>query len=525
MTDKCFYKQQKNNFILVLIIFLQLAIITCIASHKYAFFIDELWSFNLANSNNVLCLGEASSVFNKWHSRDFWQSLLTVSSDNRFNYLGVYLNQAADVHPPLYYAVLHTVCSLFPEQFSKWYAIVPNMVAFALTQMLLYRVSCHFIKDTWIKFLPVIWYGFSAAAVNIVIFMRMYSLFTLWCVLFVYLSANIPEAEEKRRKHFVYLGLNVICGLLTHYYFLIFLFFMLLWYGGYLWFANQKLLAKQYVGTSCYAGILAVLLYPYMIKHILGIGATGYRGAQSFYMLWNASFWDKAKLLLQSVDGLLLFSCLDFLTGVLICSVILGLYLREKGNNNYFKLLALLIVNLSYFTVLAQICVYTNSKYISNIFPLIVLSIVGVLYNASKNWHRFITRALALVVLIMSCSSAYNMVQRNDIYNQKFKSTIELLQGEYRSVPVFSINKTATWDPFMNQVQLLVSAERSYVVKYSDIEKLDLDEERVVVSINSDCYYEISKIEDIFKKKGYRMEKQLIGASNLHELNVFIYVK
>lgn len=514
----------KDNLILASIISIQLILMFIVGIYKQAFFIDELWSFNLANSNSILCLGDASIVFNKWHNKDSWQSLLIVSSDNRFNYLGVYLNQAADVHPPLYYAVLHTVCSFFTEQFSKWYAIVPNMVIFAFTQMLLYRVSCHFIKDTWIKFLPLIWYGFSTAAVNIVIFMRMYSLFTLWCVLFVYLSVNIPKTEEKRRKHFVYLGLNVICGMLTHYYFLIFLFFMLLWYGGYLWFTNQKILAKQYVVTSCYAVMFAVLLYPYMIKQILGIGATGYRGAQSFGMLWDSPFGFKAKLLVESLNCSLFFYSmgsflLAFVTSLAICIS------QRKNEEEYYELLVLILSVFSYFVVLAKIYIYANTKYISNILPLLVLCFVALVYNTSKNSFKTIIRCLSIVLVCLCCNSVYSVLQGENAYNLKYKKTAALLQGEYKNIPIFSINKTATWDPFMNQVQLLASAERSYVVKYSDVEKLELDDDRVVVSINSDCYYEISKIEDVFKKKGYRMEKQLIGASNLHELNVFVYVR
>lgn len=73
-------------------------------------------------------LGDASKYYNRWLSPDFWNSALTVQQEYAFNYKSVFYNQAQDVHPPLYYVIIHTISSFFPGTYSKWFAIIPNMM-------------------------------------------------------------------------------------------------------------------------------------------------------------------------------------------------------------------------------------------------------------------------------------------------------------------------------------------------------------------------------------------------------------
>lgn len=58
-----------------------------------------------------------------------------VAENERFDYATVYYNQTQDVHPPLYYFFLHTVCSAVPRK--------------------LYKVDGHWLK--FLSFLDVRW--------------------------------------------------------------------------------------------------------------------------------------------------------------------------------------------------------------------------------------------------------------------------------------------------------------------------------------------------------------------------------
>ena len=64
--------------------------------------------------------------------------------DDRFDYAQVYENQIIDAsHPPLYYALVHTVCSFFPGVFSKWLAYSINVLAMAGILIMLYKIGRH----------------------------------------------------------------------------------------------------------------------------------------------------------------------------------------------------------------------------------------------------------------------------------------------------------------------------------------------------------------------------------------------
>ena len=50
------------------------------------------------------------------------------AQENRFNYISVYYNQVLDVHPPLFYMLVHTVSSIFNDTFSKYIIFSINLV-------------------------------------------------------------------------------------------------------------------------------------------------------------------------------------------------------------------------------------------------------------------------------------------------------------------------------------------------------------------------------------------------------------
>ena len=72
----------------------------------------------------------------------------------RFNYASVYYNQTQDVHPPLFYFLLHTVCSLFPGSFTKWTGLGMNLVLLGGTLAALYALGMELFAD-WKKALFV----------------------------------------------------------------------------------------------------------------------------------------------------------------------------------------------------------------------------------------------------------------------------------------------------------------------------------------------------------------------------------
>ena len=82
--------------------------------------------------------------------------------------------------------VLHAISSCFPGQFSKWFGLIPNLLYYAVTIIFLYKIGKLIKKDKYFAFFPVLFFGFSIAAVNMVTYIRMYMLLTMWCTIFAY---------------------------------------------------------------------------------------------------------------------------------------------------------------------------------------------------------------------------------------------------------------------------------------------------------------------------------------------------
>ena len=218
--------------LLSLVIIFQLANITnIIVNKKKGFHSDEVFSYGLANSfyepyldtNGVRSLaGEGHEHnFNNWISGDVIREYVTVQRGEQFRYDSVWYNQSMDRHPPLYYAVLHTMCSFFPDTFSFLFGYIINFVCFAVMQIFLYRLSRNILKSKYLALMVCIFWGFSSAAADIVIFIRMYCMLAMWGVIFLYLHSKLLETDGKPLlKQLVPLIIVTLCGALTQYLFL-----------------------------------------------------------------------------------------------------------------------------------------------------------------------------------------------------------------------------------------------------------------------------------------------------------------
>ena len=214
---------KKARIILAVIIAVSLVISTVYMFSKQGFHEDELLTYNLANSSKQL------NVDGGWNSPEDFNEYLAVSPDDRFDYAQVYENQIIDAsHPPLYYALVHTVCSFFPGVFSKWLAYSINVLAMAGILIMLYK----------------------------------------------------KDGKNVGIKDCILLAVTVLCGVLTQYYFilfagltgLVFLVFKIKEKCG-------KDLIKYIIAAVVGAG-LALCIYPYIISNVLG----GNRGLSSLDM-------------------------------------------------------------------------------------------------------------------------------------------------------------------------------------------------------------------------------------------------
>lgn len=378
----CRKKQMVENIIVY-----GLMIVICIwlLQGKNNFHIDEMFSYGLSN-----CVGsiemlppEEGKVFSP--TKEAYYEYLTVAEDQRFNYENVWINQQADVHPPLYYSILHTICSIWPGTFSIWYAGIINIAAVVFSLLAVRKILDLIEMNLLNKSIVSGLFIFSTGVWSAVSFLRMYALTMFWTTLTAYIFLRTIKEKQLFWKDFITMFVVAVCGALTHYYYLVYLFFLCVVYFVYLVFNDKKKIIL-YLVTYAAAGFTAIKIFPAMIFHMF----EDYRGEESIENL-NAfsieNFWDRFKIFKDLVDTQLF---AGYFTVLLIISIIVlivrftwaGIDKKKIECKNVGWFWSVLIIPcICYFALVTQMAVYTDARYMIPIYGGLIVSVFGVLFQ------------------------------------------------------------------------------------------------------------------------------------------------
>ena len=100
-----------------------------VLTHKEAFFLDEYSSYGCANG-----VGSKNMRFENgvtYTPEEIEQQALAAyatTEGKQFKFRNVWRNLSSNVHPPVFYVLLHFVCSLTPGVFSMWQAAAVNIL-------------------------------------------------------------------------------------------------------------------------------------------------------------------------------------------------------------------------------------------------------------------------------------------------------------------------------------------------------------------------------------------------------------
>ena len=117
------------------ILILSLAVNIFYGIQKSGFHEDEYYTYY--SSNRSLGLYQPDR---EWQDRQTILDEFAVKEGEGFNYSLVWRVQSWDVHPPVYYFIFHTACSLFPGVFTKWTGIAVNLIAFVISFIFLWLI-------------------------------------------------------------------------------------------------------------------------------------------------------------------------------------------------------------------------------------------------------------------------------------------------------------------------------------------------------------------------------------------------
>ena len=430
---------RKTDYWFFLILFIQLCVVVYLGMGKVSLFLDEWWSYNIANYSEFLH-GDASDVFYKLIPQSFWLNSVTVSPDTAFNFSQVWENSARDVHPPLYYALLHAVCSFFPSSFSMAYGLSLNFFFFILTQIFLWLICKRLFDKDLYSLLVVFLFGFSLAAINLVLTLRMYMMLT--CFVLLSLWINFIFIENRGKKSiYVLLALWIVCnvlGFLTNYYYIVCVFSIALFSGIILLLKKRYSFLCKYVICGVISVVLSYLIFPDCVDQLFA-NSGAYRGREAINSLLLSDFLPKLErylLLLEKLTRYELFFC--FLVIVFVIVMIrkcVKARITKIGDNcwrihlilskNHENVLSnILIINAKWLflgcsTLLAFVFIvksapYCSFRYIGPLLPMFYILLIGGLALIA-NTMQIEKKGLISIVAILSIGSIFLMPNSSQI--------------------------------------------------------------------------------------------------------------
>ncbi len=261
--------------VLGIMIVIQLAsIIYYFQVHKQGYHSDEIWSYGFANGAEVKDVfkdsnGEDSNM-NAWFDTQVLRDYVVVNAGEQFQYDDIYTKQIYDLSPPFHSMVLHTICSFFPEQFSRWFSFSINIVSFLIAMIYLFKIARLISNNDIYALCCCGLYGFSMGARDSYIYLRMYAMCTaLILVILYHLLQYFKKCKETSR--LFHYNLIIACavsflGFLTHYYVVslmgIFTFVVCVM----LLFSRRIKLMFTYGFSMLITFLLSVVAFPSMFK-------------------------------------------------------------------------------------------------------------------------------------------------------------------------------------------------------------------------------------------------------------------
>ena len=265
---------------IILIFVFSIIVNVCFGFQKAGFHEDEYYTY--FSSNRTLGLYQPDR---QWQDRQTILDEFAVVPGEGFNYGLVKLVQSWDVHPPFYYYIFHTACSIVPGIFTKWTGIITNLLAFTLSFWVLYLILQRLKVSPEFQKAALLFYGVNPQTISCNMLIRMYAWLSLFVALCAFLHVRMVQEEQKDisdRKFFASFMLPIMVvsyfGFLTQYFYLFFFVTIGVSYSAYVVFWKKNIKRGiLYVSSCAVSLLLAVISYPASVHHLFG----GYRGNEA----------------------------------------------------------------------------------------------------------------------------------------------------------------------------------------------------------------------------------------------------
>lgn len=246
-------KKKKEKVVIAIVILIASLYSFFLCNLKNSWFVDEVFSYGLANSNYCPFLPTSDS----WVDAGYYKDYVSVQNDP-LNYRSVLYNQSVDVHPPVFYMILHFISSICIGSASKWIGLSINIIASVLGTALIYKIILLINnhgdeRNQEVGIIVVAFYLISNGYLSNLLYIRMYCLASFFAILLLYLHLRLAS-NDYVVDLFTAIGIpcTLYLGSLTHYFFVIYAFSVCLIFFLHLICQKKFLLWGGYTGSSIF---------------------------------------------------------------------------------------------------------------------------------------------------------------------------------------------------------------------------------------------------------------------------------
>lgn len=475
------FLKRRTTLLMLGILMVQLALSLYIVDKKNYLFFDEVFSYASANNpkTEYRYLPE-----NQWLDESWYVNYMGVQKEHQFEYQIPYNNQVRDVHPPLFYFFLHTACSLVPGRFSYLAGATFNIIFFLCSSIVLYFLGKELFGYKTCGLITSFLFAISYGGLNTMVFVRMYMLLTLMVLLHSLIYVKFFSKEEISLKAYVFLGISLVGGVLTQYYFLFVAFLFGTWFTVRFSYKKQYKNLIKYLMTIALSAGVSLSLWPSMISHLF-YGSRG-KEAQSS-MLSLEGYYFSLKEMFRILNDEMFHNYLRTIIIVGVILVIITLKNHLEENIDLLKKIAVIIyVCLGYYLIVSKVSPYLVERYIMPIYPLVYLLVVGTCYVLAK---RLIPHKIAaiLCIIIFGSISVMHMKQSGIPYTYEHhrnnRQRHEIVEQYHDNYALYiSDNKSAH---FYDAIQMLKEYKGFYYVY--DLENIEQAKKDFAILENEDA--------------------------------------
>ena len=511
-----------KKIVFCLIFIVSLALNLFYGFQKAGFHEDEYYTYY--SSNRSLGLYQPDR---EWQDRQTILDEFAVREGEGFRYGMVKLVQSWDVHPPVYYFIVHTLCSLVPGEFTKWPGLITNLIAFAVSFVLLCLLMERLKLPFMVEVITLIFWGVNPQTVSCNMLIRMYAWLTTVIIACGYFHVRLIQDYDNNRMELKSLFLKSILpimavsylGFLIQYFYIF--FFVAIGASVTCWmvFVRKDIKEAVLYVLSCGLSLgLAVLTYPSSLSHMFG----GYRGtgaSGSFFDLGNT--WMRISFFFGLLNDFVFAGGLLIIAFMLFLGIMLRLTSRKSKKSEQKpprpEVISLTVGTIGYFLLTAKTALLVGSasnRYEMPIYALVIMLVfMDVCYVFSEQGNTVLI--YAFIALTMAFLLKGHIYDQNILFlYPEDKEKMEYASDNSDKVAVVMFNPATPQNVWRLTDELLQYPK----VFYMDEENLERITDKTVTSADDIILYAAD--DDLQREAFTNLLESCNGVSSMEPLFV-----